>query len=102
MLSFRPAKWEFQLCVNDGKQAEWEKAEDLFRFKEECCAYKFESKFDDCMGPPTLEPTKEPTLKPYVVSYFAFYDSRTHVLMRLLICDLMMPTVLHPQSARKH
>jgi hypothetical protein len=56
--------WEFGSCVNDGKQSQWEREEDLFRFKEECCAYKFEYKFDDCIGPPTLLPTKEPTTEP--------------------------------------
>ena len=42
--------------------------DDLFRRKEECCVYKFEYKFDECVGPPTLKPspgpTKEPTTSP--------------------------------------
>lgn len=42
--------WEIGACINDGNQSEWEKEEDLFRFKEECCAYKFEYKFDTCLG----------------------------------------------------
>jgi hypothetical protein len=36
------------------------------------------------------------------LSDFCFSDSLAHVLIRLLICDLMTPTVLRPQSARKH
>lgn len=42
--------WEIGACINDGQQSLWEKDEDLFRFKEECCAYKFEYKFDTCLG----------------------------------------------------
>ena len=42
--------WEIGACINDGQQSLWEKEEDLFRFKEECCAYKFEYKFDTCLG----------------------------------------------------
>jgi len=57
--------WEEGSCVNDGKQPAWAKdQEDLFRRKEECCGYKFEYKFDACVGPPTYEPTKKPTKEP--------------------------------------
>lgn len=58
------ANWETGECVSDGKQPAWEKEENLFRRKEECCAYKFEYKFDVCVGPPTPEPTKSPTKEP--------------------------------------
>ena len=61
---FCPVNWETGTCINDGKQPKWEKDENLFRYKEECCSYKFEYKFDTCMGPPTYEPTKAPANDP--------------------------------------
>jgi len=56
--------WESGTCINDGKQPAWERQDNLFRRKEECCGYKFEYKFDACVGPPTEEPTKKPTREP--------------------------------------
>jgi hypothetical protein len=50
--------------VNDGKQSTWEKEENLFRFKTECCSYKFEYRFDECLGPATYAPTDDPTDSP--------------------------------------
>ncbi len=58
------ANWETGTCVNDGKQQEWEKEDNLFRFKEECCGYKFEYKMTSCVGPPTYKPTSRPTKEP--------------------------------------
>lgn len=58
------AKWEVGECVNDGKHSTWEKEENLFRFKTECCSYKFEYRFDDCLGPATYSPTDDPTDSP--------------------------------------
>ena len=51
-------------CINDGKQPVWEKEENLFRHKEECCMVKFEYRFEDCLGPPTYPPTAKPTRQP--------------------------------------
>jgi chitinase len=58
------ADWSTGTCVNDGKQSAWEKEENLFRFKEECCGDKFEYKFDICVGPPTYKPSAIPTYMP--------------------------------------
>lgn len=58
------ANWERGECVNDGQQSTWEKEENLFRFKTECCSYKFEYKFDECMGPATYAPTELPSYSP--------------------------------------
>jgi len=56
--------WESGTCVNDGKQPEWEKEDNLFKRKEECCAYKFAYILDDCIGPSTPPPTAAPSKQP--------------------------------------
>lgn len=80
--------------------------EDLFRFKEECCAYKFQHIFDECVGPPTEEPTEEPSPNPtsspvIQPSLSPSTLEPTHVFGAARVFNSGGPTVLTARSAEE-
>mmetsp|Transcript_15025 Transcript_15025/g.29711 ORF Transcript_15025/g.29711 Transcript_15025/m.29711 type:complete len:1992 (-) Transcript_15025:64-6039(-) len=99
--------WEKGSCLNDGMQPSWMKeGEDLFRFKEECCAYKFQHIFDECVGPPTEEPTDEPSPNPtsspvIQPSVSPSTLEPTHVFGAARVINSGGPTVLTARSAEE-
>lgn len=84
-MGYTPADWSTGVCVNDGRHPTWTKEED-------CCGYKFEYKFDTCIGPPTKTPTDRPSPNP-TMSPMIVTEPPTHVWGAALIINSGNPTV---------
>jgi len=58
------ADWIKGGCLNDGMQSVYTNEEHLYRRKEECCAYKFENDFENCVRTALEAPSSSITSSP--------------------------------------